>query len=215
MNIYPTWRSLFLKHIKFNIHNLDVFEFGVCSGKSIKEILSFMDEECFHKIYGFDSFEGLPEEHEEPLWQKEWVKGNFDSRKETKTSTVRDACAEIEKFINCKKYTPVVGFYSDTLKDSLVSQLNLKPAILIDIDVDIYSSARDVLDFIFRNKLYVPGTLLLYDDWGGSLGFENFASGESRAHKEMTTKYGVIAKEIFSIGEGNPHMQKAFVIENI
>jgi hypothetical protein len=83
----------------------------------------------------------------------------------------------------------------------------------VDIDVDLYSSTITVLDFMFRNNLIGKGTLLFYDDWGGSKGFETLSSGESRAHKEMLEKYNKIAREILSIGDSFPNVHKIFEVQ--
>lgn len=211
---YPTWRSLILKHfILSNTEDLDIYEFGVCSGKSVKEFLYHIKNNQFNKIYGFDSFEGLPFDDAEPLWQDCWAKGNFDSRKETNTNSAEEASEVIEKFINNEKYTPIIGYYDKVLNEELFKKYNFKKALIIDVDVDLYSSAYKVLDFIFKNELYAKGiTTIFYDDWGGSLGFENNSSGESKAHKELTEKYNIKTEEIFSIGDSFPHVHKVFRI---
>ena len=207
-----TWRDMFLSQVKFNDNGktMDIYEFGVFSGQSIQIFLNNLNENSFDRIWGFDSFEGLPECHAEPLFQDSWAAGGFDSRKLFDKTTPEDASKHIEDIIGNPKYTPVVGFYDKTLTDDLAK--TLKPALIIDIDVDLYSSAYTVLDFIFRNKLYKKGTLLMYDDWGGSLGWETRSSGESRAHAELTKKYGIETKEIFSVGSAFPSVQKVFMI---
>jgi hypothetical protein len=211
---YQTWRSLLLKGVTFsNTQDFDIYEFGVCSGKSVKEFLHYIPNSKFNKIYGFDSFEGLPFDDTEPLWQECWSKGNFDSRKETSTDSPEAASKVIENFINNENYIPIIGYYNNVLNDDLLKKYNFKKALIVDVDVDLYSSAYTVLDFIFKNKLYQNGvTTIFYDDWGGSIGFENHSSGESRAHKELTEKYNIKTEEIFSIGNEFPHVHKVFKI---
>lgn len=41
----------------------------------------------------------------------------------------------------------------------------MKPALLVDVDSDLYTSAYDNLDFVFGNNLVLPGTVIGYDDW--------------------------------------------------
>jgi Macrocin-O-methyltransferase (TylF) len=207
-----TWRDQFLKQVQFNDNGkqLDIYEFGVFSGQSIKIFLNNIKESSFNTLWGFDSFEGLPECNAEPLFQDSWAAGGFDSRKLFDKSTPEDASKHIENMIGNPKYKPIIGFYENTLNDDMAKRM--KPALIVDIDVDLYSSAYTVLDFVFRNKLYVKGTLLMYDDWGGSIGWETRSSGESRAHAELTKKYGIETVEIFSVGHSFPSVQKVFMI---
>jgi hypothetical protein len=85
----------------------------------------------------------------------------------------------------------VIGFYNDSLTDDLVSTLNLGKAALVDIDCDIYTSAKECLSWLFRNDLVDTGTYVAYDDWGGTPGYRDFADGESRAHREISEEFGV------------------------
>lgn len=211
---YSTWRSYALNNFNINnTHEFDIYEFGVCSGKSVKEFLHYISNSRFNKIYGFDSFEGLPFDDKEPLWQECWSKGNFDSRKETNTNSPEEASKAIEKFINNDKYIPIIGYYENVLNDELLKKYDFRKALIVDVDVDLYSSACTVLDFIFKNNLYIKGlTTIFYDDWGGSVGFENNSSGESRAHKELTEKYNISTEEVFSMGNSFPHVHKIYRI---
>ena len=56
----------------------------------------------------------------------------------------------------------------------------------VDVDSDLYVSAKECLEWMLRNRLMVAGTLLRYDDWKGHISW-----GETRAHLEMTIKYGL------------------------
>ena len=69
---------------------------------------------------------------------------------------------------NYKKFNMIKGFYEESLKDNrIIEEYNFKKPIFINIDCDIYTSTLQVLDFIFRNKLYENGkTIIRYDDWG-------------------------------------------------
>ena len=48
---------------------------------------------------------------------------------------------------------------------ALASRLALPPAVVIDIDVDLAISARQVLEFVFAARVARVGTLIGYDDW--------------------------------------------------
>ena len=58
------------------------------------------------------------------------------------------------------------GFFNESLvQPGLVRQLGKKIAKYVDVDVDLYSSALEVLTFMFESGLVVPGTVIGYDDW--------------------------------------------------
>merc|ERR1719271_2075309 len=73
--------------------------------------------------------------------------------------------------------------------------MSLGPAFLIDMDADLYISSIQALDYIFREQLARPGTLIGYDDWWESPCASNdvdvWKYGEAKAHKEIAIKYNV------------------------
>lgn len=91
----------------------------------------------------------------------------------------------------------VRGYYNESLTTELAltvpitANANPKPytskqiltlPIAIEVDCDLYGATRDVLFWLFENKLVVPGaTWFYYDDW--------LAGGEPKAHDEITQHY--------------------------
>ena len=71
----------------------------------------------------------------------------------------------------------------------------MRPAAYIDMDCDLYFSARDVLTWMLDNKLIVKGTIIYFDDWGSR---KEYAGGESRAWKDACEKYGIEYKILYS-----------------
>lgn len=53
-----------------------------------------------------------------------------------------------------------------------------------------------------------------YDDWGG-IPHKNFEHGESRAHKEITDKYEIKMTKIYEGGQGVPHLQTVWIVDEI
>jgi hypothetical protein len=80
--------------------------------------------------------------------------------------------------------------------EKLVKQYNMQPASYINVDCDLYISARTVLDWIFKNNLWQHGTVLRYDDW-----FPNMISGEEKAHNEKCSEYNVKTKLLHEYGD--------------
>lgn len=114
-----------------------VMEFGVAAGDSFRRIIQRTDKQC----YGFDSFEGLPEDAEG------WTKGMFAC----------DAPVFSEENAHI-----VAGLIQDTLPDFLAE--NDGRAAFVHIDTDIYSSAKYILDTLYDAGRIVSGTVILFDE---------------------------------------------------
>jgi hypothetical protein len=120
----------------------NILEFGVATGESLKYITENISTDKF-KIYGFDSFEGLPED-----WiGTECKKGCFSTN------------GIIPNINGCKFYK---GWFEDTI-DQYIKSESTKPISLLHIDCDLYSSTKTIL-----NKLlpYIgTNTIILFDEW--------------------------------------------------
>jgi hypothetical protein len=103
------------------------------------------------------------------------------------------------------------GWFCDTLDARLVTTGRFKPAAYVDVDADLYRSTRDALEFMFAHRLIRPGTLIGYDDWGDTT---LWTAGESRAHLEVTRRYGVQATALFSWGE-SPLVRTLFRVDRV
>ena len=64
----------------------------------------------------------------------------------------------------------------------------MKQASYINIDVDIYSSTMEVLQFCLDNNIIGPGTIIRYDDWTSG---PEWVTGNSLAHREIRQKYNI------------------------
>ena len=193
-------RFLVRNRLQKHCEGTDFYTFGVYNGDSM---LYLMSNFTFRKSFGFDSFEGIPQEEVDPYNYKDWQKGFYDVRKYYKCNK-EEAIQIVTKRLqdNHKNVEIIPGYWNEILTDNLVADLDMKPAYIVDIDCDIYSSCLEALDFMFRNRLVVLGTLLYYDDWGGALiNCKEYEGGESRAHKEMCEKYGIETKKIFTSGK--------------
>jgi len=212
---------LLLEKIGLPLEGQDLYEFGVASGKSMIEVLKTLKDKNlnFNCFYGLDSFIGMPECHAEPLWQSEWAEGNFSSKETYDCKSVEEVItflqSNIEPFLFQEEQTLklIPGFYSDSLPTLEVE--SLRPAAILDIDCDLYSSTYEVLDFMATNSLIKPGTIIIYDDWGGSPGYITQADGESRAHKEICEKYNMKCELLFTVGQAFPHIHTFFIVTEI
>ena len=71
----------------------------------------------------------------------------------------------------------------------------MAPAIYVDIDVDQYVPAKQVLSWLFREHLAVAGTFIGYDDFGST---RLWTAGESRAHEEIAAEYAVEFRQVIA-----------------
>ena len=217
------WRTA-LKDIEYS-NETDVYEFGVFTGNSVNWINDALRNagKTPRKVFALDSFCGLPKEIEiekqESLQRGvdyQWSQGDFDSTKHFGVKTVKEAMESMREFTkdSFNKETElkiIPGFYSE-LTDDMVELYDMKPACYIDLDADMYLSTIQALDFMFRNNLVVEGTIIGYDDWGGTLGWQTMSDGVSKAHKEIIDKYGVTFRLISIIGGAYPHVHTIFKV---
>jgi len=111
-------------------------EFGVATGRTITHLAGLVDT----PIYGFDSFEGLPED-----WRTGFDKGAFSGSMPPVPSNVK----------------LLRGWFSETLPvflsqhDGTVSFLH--------IDCDLYSSTKSVFDLL--GERICKGTVIQFDEY--------------------------------------------------
>jgi hypothetical protein len=171
----------------------DVYQFGVYTGGSMQGIVRNVND--FGHLYGFDSFIGLPEEAAGvKLEGRHWNTGAFSSADALGAWSTDDLFSRLRRKIGRgpDSLTFIQGFFNDTLNESLLRLHPFQPALLVDIDGDLYVSAVQSMGWMLRSGLLVPGSLVRYDDWK-----EDEAWGEARAHKELTAEYQVEWRTIY------------------
>lgn len=141
-----------------SIQNGLILEFGVRHGTSIRQLASFTT----NPIYGFDSFEGLPED-----WHQE-------------SKEVYSTKGKIPKAPS--HVTLIPGWFEETLPIFLDKRE--EDVALINIDCDIYSSTKTVLDLL--NTRIKKGTIIIFDEYIGNLHWEE---DEHKAFMESIAQY--------------------------
>ncbi len=131
-------------------------EFGVYKGNSINFISSMFPDKI---IYGFDSFEGLPEN-----WRYDGQKGFFD---------LNGILPKVNKNVRLIK-----GWFNETLP-RFVKDHSEKCAF-IHVDSDLYSSAKTIFAEL-KNQI-VPGTIIAFDEY---FNYPGWQEGEHRAFMEL------------------------------
>ncbi|MBO9368730.1 MAG: class I SAM-dependent methyltransferase [Chloroflexi bacterium] len=128
-------------------------EFGVAGGKSIRFLAKLFPERT---IYGFDSFEGLPEN-----WAN-LPKGAYKQPVPKVPSNV----------------VLIQGWFSDSLPDFL--QKHPETFDFVHIDCDLYSSTKTVFEHC-RDRIRA-GTILCFDEF---FNYPGWKEGEYRAFFEF------------------------------
>ncbi|MDD2267526.1 TylF/MycF/NovP-related O-methyltransferase [Sulfuricurvum sp.] len=152
--------------------NGDIFEFGVFSGYSINK---FACLSVSSNIYGFDSFEGLPEE-----WQGYHF---FDFNRNGKLPNVQS------------NVTLIKGWFSDTLPVFLKVYKG-EGIKLLHIDCDLYSSTKDVFNELA--KYITKDMIIIFDEY---FNYPNFENHELKAFHEFVQKQRINYEYIAYCGE--------------
>ena len=153
-----------------------ILEFGVGEGRSLRLLKGLTDK----TIYGFDSFDGLPED---------WVMSD---------DYVVPAGSFKHDPPDFKNVEYVIGWFADTIpvwkKDhpGMISFMH--------IDSDIYSSAVTILTEL--NHQIVPGTIMVFDDMYGTERYQNWEQGEYKAFNEWKEEFGRKVHEINRTEDG-------------
>lgn len=171
----------------------DYLEFGVFYGTSLLRMqrASAEAELWQMRLFGFDSFRGLPESadaEDEGVWRA----GEFHAslRAARRHMTARGA--------DWDRITLVPGWYEHTLTPATAERIGLEKASVIMVDCDLYSSAIACLRF--SEPLIYDEAVLVFDDWhAGGLAERNL--GERRAFEEFLAE----TPSIEVIGELEPY----------
>jgi len=157
-----------------------VLEFGVHTGYTINFISKKLNN---YNVYGFDSFEGLPE-----FWRDGFTEGCFAVSKLPSVS---------------ENVTLVKGWFDETLPSFVEANTNKKISYL-HIDCDLYSSTNTIFALLEHN--IVKGTVIVFDEY---FNYPSWEHGEFKAFKEFIDK---TKKEYRYITYNSKHEQVAIII---
>ena len=153
-----------------------VLEFGSYRGSSSKHLALYTDK----TVYGFDSFEGLPNDWNLDTGKKVLKAGHF-----TLEGNIPKPKRKNIKFIK--------GWFDETLPPFL--EKHKENISVLHVDCDIYESTKIVLDLI-KDRL-VPGTVIIWDEIIGNMinepnrpKYENYPEGEMKCWYELCQEKG-------------------------
>lgn len=218
--IYLAFDSLLRSYKKYNFTPLNYYEFGTGKGGSLIEFLKalrrLLKVSSYEKIalatdiniVLFDSFEGLPDPKSTKDVFPFHSKGAFAHSEENIRRLVNDNSLHI----NPKpQIMTVKGYYEDTLTNSLREKLKEFPPSFVNVDVDYYSSAKTVLNFIA--PICQNGTIFYFNNIYEYLG--NLNNGEYAAISEFNDNnktYRLFQYRLFTISE---YMNKVYTMHKI
>ena len=139
-----------------------VLEFGVYKGTTLNHLAERLTDET---VYGFDSFEGLPEA---------WAGNRYSTRNFNRFGKAPQVRENVEL---------VVGWFNDTLSSFLKDHDD--PIGLLHIDCDIYSST----DTIFRacEGQMADGCVIVFDEY---FNYHSWQLHEYKAFMEFINRSG-------------------------
>jgi len=161
------------------------YEFGVGLGGSLIKFISALRLFCkisktsiySYQIFGFDSFEGLPEKKSNKDNHKGWKKGKFSKSLPEIKQIVRNLGIDLRR--NTVNF--IKGYFENVLTTTLREELKDYPPTIINIDCDYYSSTKAVLEWL--KPMLISGTIFYFDDIWGFNGHPNY--GQLAAIREF------------------------------
>jgi O-methyltransferase len=159
-------------------------EFGVYNGTSM--IGAYHETQALGldhvRLFGFDSFEGLPPE----------AATDDDGLCRCELEFTR-AVLQAEN-VDLDRVTLVPGWFSKTLVPEAVEGLGIEKASVIMVDCDIYSSTKQALAFC--GPLIRDHALVLFDDWH-AYGASQRNLGERKAFMEFLREWPCFSADRF------------------
>ncbi|GGM77184.1 hypothetical protein GCM10007108_14140 [Thermogymnomonas acidicola] len=164
---------------------IDYLEFGVYKGDSIRE-WSSLNKNPVSRFYGFDSFEGLPED-----WTYTMRRGEFNLNGNI-------------PHIDDSRVKMVKGLFQNTLRPFLKSFRRIQ-RIVVHLDADLFSSTLYVLTSL--DPFLEKGDVLMFDEFSAPTGeFKAFIDYKTAFYRE----FKMVSKVPFNGWLAN---QVAFLIE--
>jgi predicted O-methyltransferase YrrM len=139
-------------------------EFGVATGSTINFIAGCTDR----MIFGFDSFEGLPED-----WRSNYEQGTFETQPPNVRPNVR----------------LVTGLFAESLPQFLAE--HPEPIAFLHVDCDLYSSTKTI--FELAGHRLRPGSVIVFDEY---FNFPGWQHGEFRAFHEFVDQRSLAYRHV-------------------
>jgi hypothetical protein len=183
----------------------DYYEFGLFRGYTLwaaHEACKKLGMQETH-LYGFDSFKGLPP----VLGIDRTHAGFFESQFTCPKAVVIDNLTR--RGVDWRRISLIEGFFHDSLTEELKHKYPFKTVAVAFIDCDLYSSTREVLNWL--TSLLAENSILLFDDWyscgaspklGQPKAFREFLESNSNYSAEPIAEFEDHGKSFILRGSG-------------
>ena len=189
----------------------DLYEFGVYTGGGLRKWLQMLAHEGIAftgHVWGFDSFEGMPAEDmrfKSKLRQRDkgWLAGGLNTAEQLGIADWTQLCRTIIRNIGHsapERIHMLRGFYNESLRGGrrLAHRLQMKPALIVDFDCDLYTSSEQAMRFTLDAGVLVPGSYVYLDDimpwvWRDTT---QPSTEQKLAFEQLTSEYGLTWHEL-------------------
>lgn len=162
----------------------EIVECGVGSGKTFLALAHILNLKKENRIlYGFDTFEGLPEPTKEDVSFRNPKKGELKTKKDWIWTIIKGSQLSTQNIKLTKGYFKDIKFN--------------KPIALLHIDGDLYQSYKDALTILF--PLVAKGGVIIFDEynepaWPGATKAVN-EFFDKDIQKDLSGKYFIVKME--------------------
>lgn len=179
----------------------DYYEFGLYKGYTFLTAYRAAEKHGLtnKRFFGFDSFQGLPRVEGPDKTGGHFFEGQFACTKsEVKNNLLKHG-------VDFERIRLVKGFYKDSLTHDLKKELGKRPAGVVFLDCDLYSSTKSALEWL--EGLIHANSIVIFDDWHSFTEGKNL--GQQLALKEfMGRNPSLVFEPVFDY-DGNG---RAFIV---
>jgi len=161
MKFYDTKET---ENFMINMPKGNLVEFGVYIGNNLWQLIksAMLIGNDFTNAYGFDSFQGLPQETKGIYHNPAWEVGTFNLVKDLNLQSIEHAIQVVRNRVG-NKAVLIPGWFEDTCNEYWGNILH-DSVSYIHVDCDLHSSAKTCLEFSFKYKICKPGCIFRFDD---------------------------------------------------
>jgi len=161
-----------------------IIEMGVCSGNGLMSLIHchniLQPTYVYREIYGFDTFEGFPDIHQNDISNIIWEKGDFANNCYDKLNNI--ISIHNDYYYNPMNYSLIKGNVNETLPIFLENNKHIIVSLLY-LDLDLYEPTKNCLKYLLPKM--AKGSIIAFDE----LNYKSFPGETIAALEELGTKY--------------------------
>ena len=169
-----------------------IIELGVFNGNGLQSLIHahniLQPTNVYREFYGFDSFEGFPEVHENDKNENiNWQKGDYHSNNTLdQLNSIIDAVIIIDIHNNYYYIKNNIKLIKGDINETVPTFIENNKHVIISLlylDMDIYEPTKTALKHFLPRMM--KGSIVAFDE----LNFKNFPGETVAALEELGTKY--------------------------